>query len=498
MLPLVVFAIAIAGALALIGQKDAEADLTTFTLDSNVVIDGGSVIATITGDDDDATGTAGSNVFIWGELPFVSNANQGTEPSQDFADGITPLTCVVGADPCDPAPPAPALPEPQVCAGGEGPGGGVACVAYGDGALDTDTTPETFTATLEIVIDCPNGPALVDITAGSTDTGDPTITESVLCLVDGNIQVEKLFPGGDPNAVFTYMLTTEPAGLSCIVQAGAEAPIVVMDGGTFTLTPAQLLAEVFCPDDGTFTITELDTTPGATFGSLVCTDPNAIDGQSFSFEVDTGSGESFETIVCTYTNIPSEDNPALPDISVTKVCVGEGFEATFEITIGTQTETVPCDGTTSLNDVAPGVYDISETISGADADGFTTVIVCSDAGIVDGTGTSVTIPDTGAVDVSCVIINGFAVDPGDLVCPCPCGCIGDIEIDLDNTNTNVIGIENENENENTNNNTNDNENNNTNTNTQDQTNDQNQDNNNSQTNNITSSPEVNIDFDDKH
>jgi hypothetical protein len=83
-------------------------------------------------------------------------------------------------------------------------------------------------------------------------------------------------------------------------------------------------------------------------------------------------------------------------------------------------------------------------------------------------------------------------EPGDdNGCPTACGCCGS-NVNIDNTNTNVIGIENENENENTNNNTNDNENTNENTNTQNQTNDQDQDNDNTQTNNIDSSPEVNI------
>ena len=97
--------------------------------------------------------------------------------------------------------------------------------------------------------------------------------------------------------------------------------------------------------------------------------------------------------------------------------------------------------------------------------------------------------------------NGNGNGNGDGDCPA-CACCG-LDLDIDNDNRNIIGIDNDNtndndnanENENDNENTNENENDNTNTNAQDQDNHQDQDNENDQTNNITSSPEVNIDSD---
>jgi hypothetical protein len=322
-----------------------------------------------------------------------------------------------------------------------------------------------------------------------------TITNTLdVSQIDPNFVVTKSFDG-DPVALFTYRYN----GPGCIISVEGGDPEGLNDNDTFQLANGET-AELWCTF-GANIITEEDPSPSV-FESVDCGDTDGVEDQANrSATLDVGNNDNIPvgTASCTFTNSATGDDPGTPDIDVTKVCVGEGFDATFEITISdAPSQAVECDGTVSVNDLLPGTYPVSETISGPDADGFTTVIVCSDGAIVDGTSTTVTIPETDATDISCVIVNGFAVDVGDLVCPCPCGCIGDIEIDLDNTNTNAIGIENENENENTNNNANDNENNNTNTNTQDQTNDQNQDNNNSQTNNITSSPEVNIDFDDKH
>jgi hypothetical protein len=199
-------------------------------------------------------------------------------------------------------------------------------------------------------------------------------------------------------------------------------------------------------------------------------------------------------------NTPPGDG-ALANVSATKVCVGEGFDATFEVTVADVTEEVACGDTVTALDLDPGTYDVSETISGGDAEAFATVIVCSDGSVTEGTSASVTIPAEGAVDVSCVVINAFGTALGDLIC----GCGGlDLEIDIDNNNTNTIGIDNantnnngnDNDNANLNDNDNENKNDNQNENTQDQTNTQDQDNANDQSNNITSSPQVNIDFDE--
>jgi hypothetical protein len=321
--------------------------------------------------------------------------------------------------------------------------------------------------------------------AFSAELADGFLCEltNILDLTDqSSLQIEKLFPGGDPTAEFRYLV--EPQGV-CVVVAGGVITAII-SAGTFAISPGEVLA-VYCRQG--VTVTEQ---PGPGFVFVpppACnSDEVTIIGASVSYGFPPTT--SPVTILCTFTNAVTDDSPDVPNIWVTKICVGDGFDAEFAITIGSQTEAVLCNLTTVLVDVAPGDYPVSEQITGVDADGFSTVIVCGDGEVVAGRSTTVTV-DT--ADVSCVIINSF--DPGleDLICSCTC-CMGDIEIDIGNENTNVIGIENENENKNANTNDNNNENTNTNTNTQDQDNAQDQDNSNNQTNNITSSPEVNIDF----
>jgi hypothetical protein len=169
----------------------------------------------------------------------------------------------------------------------------------------------------------------------------------------------------------------------------------------------------------------------------------------------------------------------------------EELDGTFSVALDDgEPVAIACGDSVTFEDVEAGPHTLTETIEGDDAEDFETVIICNDG--VQQVGTTAEFDVVAGEDQTCLVING--ADITDLLCDCPCGC-GNIEIDLDNTNTNVIGIENENENKNENNNTNNNENNNTNTNTQDQHNTQDQTNSNTQTNNITSSPEVNIDFD---
>jgi hypothetical protein len=131
-------------------------------------------------------------------------------------------------------------------------------------------------------------------------------------------------------------------------------------------------------------------------------------------------------------------------------------------------------------------------------EGTTTEFAGNFEGICDGAGTLDIVDTTGELGafftetgLVCEIINTPGGDDDD----------GD-GIDINNTNNNNIDIDNTNTNTNTNNNTNVNENknentninNNANTNTQNQSNHQSQENTNNQTNNIDSSPHVNIDF----
>jgi hypothetical protein len=312
-----------------------------------------------------------------------------------------------------------------------------------------------------------------------------------------SLQIDKVFDGA-ADTEFTF--TVAQTGCQIDFDNDGFSDLFVPIGGTFTLTPADDPAYLYC--DGQATITEEPGT-GFTFDSITGCEAAFVTfaGATVTFTPTEGDA----TVVCTFNNATEavgDDDPAIPNIAVSKVCVGEGFEATFEITVGEESGAVECGGDpVTAVDLEPGSYDITETIEGADADGFATVIVCSDGTLAEGTSASVTIPAEGALDVTCVVINVF--DPGlaleDLLALL-CGCPIDIEIDIDNTNGNTIGIDNSNANNNANNNDNDNlnanenknENDNKNENTQDQTNTQDQNNENSQTNNITSSPEVNI------
>jgi hypothetical protein len=329
------------------------------------------------------------------------------------------------------------------------------------------------------------------------------------CIPDegvSTLQINK-FWDGDEAQDFTFLV----AGADCYVHVGGpldpDPAVLVPDGMTFTIPVlgGDLgIALIYCEDEAT--ITEV---PGEGFvlvEPVTCTGSQTVvivpGGVTYDFLPENGLSE---TVVCTFTNEAevTDDDPTLPNIEVTKICIEAPADvADFDITIDTQTEAVPCNGTTSLDDVEPGTYEVSE----GDNDAIATVIFCGDAAVVVGTSTEVTIPDEGAVDVACVIINSFDPDEDaldDLICSCTC-CGGlELDIDINNGNTNTIGIDNDNlnnnannnDNANTNDNDNENKNDNVNTNTQDQDNTQDQNNTNDQTNNITSSPEVNIDFD---
>src|SRR5690606_22803864 len=111
---------------------------------------------------------------------------------------------------------------------------------------------------------------------------------------------------------------------------------------------------------------------------------------------------------CTFVNsVPDdEDEPAVSNLSATKVCVGEGFDATFEISAAGVTRTAGCGATVSA-EVEPGAYEVGEAISGPDADAFTTLIVCNDGTVVQDTSATVTV---GPAGLACVVINVFDPD----------------------------------------------------------------------------------------
>jgi hypothetical protein len=184
-------------------------------------------------------------------------------------------------------------------------------------------------------------------------------------------------------------------------------------------------------------------------------------------------------------------------LTVLKSCPFGAGESEFTISVadagGAEVAAGPiaCGAVTSFP-FPPGDYTLSEAIDGPDAEDFTVAIACGSAELVDAAEAQFVI-QAGASEVVCVIINSLGEDGlAGLICSCTC-CL-DLEIDIGNTNTNVIGIENDNDNDNANDNSNANTNDNGNTNSQDQDNAQDQDNQNGQANNITSSPEVNIDF----
>src|SRR5690606_36341530 len=143
---------------------------------------------------------------------------------------------------------------------------------------------------------------------------------------------------------------------------------------------------------------------------------DSIDNCEAGFVIpDAGGGPSIvfrppqaepQTVLCIFINVTSEDSPALANISVSKVCLGEDFDATFEVSIGELvTSEIECNGAPVVaTDVEPDDYEISETITGDDAESFITAIVCIPGGaLVVGDSTTVTIPADGAVDVSCVL-----------------------------------------------------------------------------------------------
>ena len=236
------------------------------------------------------------------------------------------------------------------------------------------------------------------------------------------------------------------------------------DGGTFESVDTIILPVINSCDtvnggncaDNTFTSTAEFEDCGEHTLQLQLTGPTAATSHSIAYVDDV----RFVGTACV---------DAAAAVTVTKACLGAGFDATFDISIGDQTESVACGQSTTLVDATAGDYTISETIGGPDAGGFTTAIVCEDGEVILGTSTSVAIPAEGAEDVSCVLINDFTggglteeeVTQLLLSLNLDLDLEAEIEHELNNVNSNVS------DNDNTN------ENNNTNENTQNQTNDQN-------------------------
>jgi hypothetical protein len=283
------------------------------------------------------------------------------------------------------------------------------------------------------------------------------------------------------------------------------------DGGSFSAGAGSCVGESAClraGDNGTFSI-----------GNFSCnTDGNfAVECQAMTNVI----GD------CMFNDTPGPVE-CMPDVSVGLTClpgvVAPGADVTCTIEVRNQTfvdvqdatmSTATPANTTFVSLAVPpdwtcatpspggtGSIDCDPDLAPNSVHTFSLVLNVN-AGAPDGTliavaaavdATDDSNPDNNAASAFVAVEEpDDAEDPDAQPTPILC-CPVDLDADIDNTNTNVIGIENENDNDNENTNVNNNENTNVNTNIQDQDNDQSQDNANQQTNNITSSPSVNIDF----
>jgi hypothetical protein len=488
---LTALAVIAVGALQL-SQRDsamAAVDPASVTVTPSVVISPGEATVTVTFTNA-APVTVDSFVAVAGSGVTIAN------PVVECQVGAEP--CTPGDETCDAALLAEFADE-------------IFCAQFA--ANQTTNGNEPYTVTLTFDLTCEgDDPARIAVGDWNGTAVTNSVGRFVVCVVPGAqpgvFVVTKDFDG-DPAQDFGYTLTTDATSCQASIAGGPLETFA--PGGNFSLAGGEsavfacFLVGATPGTDWTLTVTEAD--PGSEVATLTAIDCGETDATAdlpmrsasltvtlVDAQIISGSG------ACTFVNdAPGVDDPGAPNVSATKVCVGEGFDATFEVTVAGVTEEAACGDTVTAFDLDPGTYDVSETISGGDAEAFVTVIVCSDGSVTEGTSASVTLPAEGATDIACVIINSFDSLAGLL---CPCGAL-DLEIDIDNTNNNGIGIDNANTNNNANDNDNDNlnandnenKNDNQNENTQDQTNTQDQDNANDQTNNITSSPEVNIDFD---
>jgi hypothetical protein len=459
-----------------------------------------TVTATAVFEDDTTTVLPDNSPQIW--APDTNVDATGQVPGFGVPAGIDHVSCVIvdgtndePADSCIEAPGDPLNAGPVGC---DFPiQAGQACVQYGDANADADTVSGNMTVVVDIAIECTENTAVPITASQPSDAGPSQDVDWVFCLVDPNFTLEKVFEGDPPDQAFQF--TYNGPGCLLSIDPPGGAPTAIADGEPFSLMNGQT-ANFFC-GPGTHTVSEVD----VDIATLSC---DGTGPAGFSFDADAEAGtievtfpeeDASGDLPCVMTNTGIETST----VTVEKVCVdAEELEGTFSVALddGEPVE-LACGDSTTFEDVAAGPHTLTETIDGDDAEDFETVIICGDGVIQEGTTADLEV--VAGEDQLCLVING--ADLTDLICDeCPCGCGDDIEIDIDNNNNNTIGIDNSNTNNNANNNTNDNdnknenknENNNENKNEQNQTNDQNQDNSNTQTNNITSSPEVNIDFDD--
>jgi hypothetical protein len=496
---LAVIALVVAGVLALEHERQAEAefdDLETIPATGGVIRSGDTVTAfATTTDGPNDPGLVVQRLTIGGVIAAsTENETCSIDPSED--------TCNPGSVACpDPIVFDPDQPdfETVTCLRWAADQGG----ATGDDAL---TIAWTFT------VECTEA-AIFQVLGGhfvvsEDDDFEVIETAEFICApaeVPGVFLVTKQFDG-DPEQEFEFTFDSS-LGL-CAVQApdgsGGFGPppfvFTLADGQTaiiqcilFETQPATMTVTETAPDSGVATITQINCGESDAEGDL--------ESGSAQLTLAVQDNEVVGSGDCTFVNTaPVVPDP--PSLTVSKLCIGDPGGATFEVSVGLDGEEpldsqpVACGGEVVFPDLAPGTHEVSETIAGAEGD-VVTLIGCD--GVPVAMGTSISLPLALGADAGCTIINIFGLDEeeaADLICPvCLCACGLDLEIDIANENTNVIGIENENDNKNANENTNNNANTNTNTNTQDQTNDQSQDNTNEQTNNIDSSPEVNINFD---
>jgi hypothetical protein len=266
--------------------------------------------------------------------------------------------------------------------------------------------------------------------------------------------------------------------------------VVSNDGDDFTCNNAD---PVLCDDAMTFAdpgtaVVEID----IEISDEVCGDVvNEAAVTPDDPEAPEATGDT-DTDTLTMTVDCPDDGEGESSLTVAKACpFGAGLSAfTIEVEDAegdVTSEQIACGQTIALA-LPAGDATLSELIEGPDAAAFATAIACGDH-LLSGLSVEITLVEGDELD--CVVLNVFGLSP--LVLDLLIDNSNTNEIDIDNSNAN--NNDNDNANQNANNNDNSNENDNENTNTQDQTNDQGQDNSNTQENNITSSPEVNIDFD---
>jgi predicted outer membrane repeat protein len=228
----------------------------------------------------------------------------------------------------------------------------------------------------------------------------------------------------------------------------------------------------------------------------ICAAPpvNGIDQRGVTRPQD---GDDDGTAVCDIGAFELAAAAELNALTISKVCLsgnGDG-DADFNVLVSDEldaavaVDALDCGEVMVVTDLEDGTYRIREFITGPNANGFLTAIVCSTgAGQPVTNGSLAEVELEGGEAAECDIINVFdvdgdgAIDPGEGAPPAPPPVI--VPVDLDNTNTNTLD------------NLNENSNNNQNTNTQEQSNFQEQTNDNNQTTTVDSSPSVVIDFDE--